>query len=385
MAGMTMYLTGDPAADELLGHDDLALLLGMLLDQQVTMESAFAGQEPDAFVELFTMSPAVHRFPGSMAARVQAVCQVVRDEWGGEPSAIWTKGDPDGPEILRRLRALPGFGDQKAKIFLALLGPRPWRFPAGMEEEPAAEPPAVPQSVRIAPRLPHSCTGRGPLVGYEETSSPRQGGPVPHDHPLHVDVEVQCHCCRTPQPFRFASPSDQVVCPFCRNHLGSGKAERRDRDHVSLWVQVFSDERDAHAADAARATADAAAAAARVAELEAKVAALSSGVLTEFENTASGGVRAELEGELVRRAERRTELADRRTDRLMGALWRLRLLHRDDEKRPGHCACGRRSAQCAEGIILEQERRAIEEWEGKNAALARAGRRHALPPDHPEA
>lgn len=139
---MTLYLTGDPAADELLEHDDLALLLGMLLDQQVTMESAFAGPakirdrmgsltassiaeaNPDAFVELFKKSPAVHRFPGSMAGRVQAVCEAVREEWGGEASAIWTRGEPDGAEILKRLKGLPGFGDQKAKIFLALLGKR---------------------------------------------------------------------------------------------------------------------------------------------------------------------------------------------------------------------------------------------------------------------
>src|SRR5690554_5739508 len=139
---MTLYLTGDPAADELLEHDDLALLLGMLLDQQVTMESAFAGPakirdrmgvldsakiadaNPDDFAELFKQSPAVHRFPGSMAGRVQAVCEAVREEWGGEASAIWTRGEPDGREVLKRLKALPGFGDQKAKIFLALLGKR---------------------------------------------------------------------------------------------------------------------------------------------------------------------------------------------------------------------------------------------------------------------
>ncbi|WP_403021960.1 HhH-GPD-type base excision DNA repair protein [Salinibacterium sp. GXW1014] len=139
---MTLYLTGDPAADELLEHDDLALLLGMLLDQQVTMESAFAGPakirdrmgvldsakiadaNPDEFAELFKQSPAVHRFPGSMAGRVQAVCEAVREEWGGEASAIWTRGEPDGKEVLKRLKALPGFGEQKAKIFLALLGKR---------------------------------------------------------------------------------------------------------------------------------------------------------------------------------------------------------------------------------------------------------------------
>lgn len=137
---MTMYLTGDTAGDELLTRDDLALLLGMLLDQQVTMESAFAGPakirdrigtldaemiagyDPDAFVDICRQTPSVHRFPGSMAARVQAVCAAIRDDWHGDATAIWTDGDPDGVEILRRLKALPGFGEQKARIFLALLG-----------------------------------------------------------------------------------------------------------------------------------------------------------------------------------------------------------------------------------------------------------------------
>jgi uncharacterized HhH-GPD family protein len=139
----------------LLSEDDFALLTGMLLDQQVTMESAFAGPEkirtrlgslkpdaiathdPAAFVEMFKERPAVHRFPGSMAARVQALAAAVQDEWDGETAAIWTKGSPDGAEVLRRLKALPGFGEQKAKIFLALLGKQRglkasgWREAAG--------------------------------------------------------------------------------------------------------------------------------------------------------------------------------------------------------------------------------------------------------------
>ncbi|WP_346234092.1 HhH-GPD-type base excision DNA repair protein [Parafrigoribacterium mesophilum] len=137
---MTMHLTGEPAADALLTENDLALLIGMLLDQQVTMESAFAGpakirdrigsldaaaiadHDPDAFAQVFKQPPAVHRFPGSMAARVQALCAAVRDDWHGDATAIWTDGNPDGAEILRRLRTLPGFGEQKARIFLALLG-----------------------------------------------------------------------------------------------------------------------------------------------------------------------------------------------------------------------------------------------------------------------
>ena len=152
---MELHITGDPAADKLLSEDDFALLTGMLLDQQVTMESAFAGPEkirarigslepeaiaahdPAAFVEMFKERPAVHRFPGSMAARVQALAGAVRDEWDGDTAAIWTKGSPDGAEVLRRLKALPGFGEQKAKIFLALLGkqrgvqPEGWREAAG--------------------------------------------------------------------------------------------------------------------------------------------------------------------------------------------------------------------------------------------------------------
>jgi uncharacterized HhH-GPD family protein len=152
---MTIYLTGDAAADALLTEDDLALLLGMLLDQQVTMESAFAGPakvrdrigsldaatiadfDPDAFVEVFRQPPAVHRFPGSMAARVQSVCATVRDQWHDSATAIWTDGDPDAYEVLLRLKALPGFGEQKARIFLALLGKQRGLDAAGWREASA--------------------------------------------------------------------------------------------------------------------------------------------------------------------------------------------------------------------------------------------------------
>jgi uncharacterized HhH-GPD family protein len=137
---MTLHITGDDAADRLLTDDPLALLIGMLLDQQVAMETAFAGPlkiseragtldaaalasfDPQAFAELFTATPAVHRFPGSMAARVQSLCAAVEQEWDGDASAIWRQGEPDGATVLKRLKKLPGFGEQKAKIFLALLG-----------------------------------------------------------------------------------------------------------------------------------------------------------------------------------------------------------------------------------------------------------------------
>jgi uncharacterized HhH-GPD family protein len=146
-----LHITGDRDADELLGSDPFALLVGMLLDQQVPMETAFAGpaklrqrlagfdaatiaaHDPDAFVEVMKQTPAVHRFPGSMAARVQALAAAVRDDWGGRAERIWTDGDPDGAEVLARLKALPGFGEQKAKIFLALLGKRYGVTPAGWE------------------------------------------------------------------------------------------------------------------------------------------------------------------------------------------------------------------------------------------------------------
>lgn len=150
-----MNITGDSTADELLSNDPLALLVGMLLDQQVAMETAFAGpakikerlgsfdaaaiadHEAESFIELCRTPPAVHRYPGNMAARIQSLCRTVVGEWDGNAAAIWTRGEPDGPEVLRRLKDLPGFGDQKAKIFLALLGKRygyagqGWRESAG--------------------------------------------------------------------------------------------------------------------------------------------------------------------------------------------------------------------------------------------------------------
>jgi uncharacterized HhH-GPD family protein len=150
-----LQLAQDPAADALLGTNPLALLVGMLLDQQVPMETAFAGPkkiadrmgsfdateiadyDPDKFADLCSERPAIHRFPGSMAKRIQALAQIIVDRYHGDAAALWTAGDPDGPELLRRLKDLPGFGEQKARIFLALLGkqyavtPKGWRTAAG--------------------------------------------------------------------------------------------------------------------------------------------------------------------------------------------------------------------------------------------------------------
>ncbi|MFU8946374.1 HhH-GPD-type base excision DNA repair protein [Mycetocola zhadangensis] len=136
----TLNITGDASADALLSNDPLALLVGMLLDQQVPMETAFAGPlkiserlgsfdaasiadaDPEKFSELFRTPPAVHRYPANMAGRVQALCRAIVDDWDGDASSLWTKDAPKGAEVFRRLKALPGFGDQKAKIFVALLG-----------------------------------------------------------------------------------------------------------------------------------------------------------------------------------------------------------------------------------------------------------------------
>ncbi|ADJ42646.1 hypothetical protein AMES_0824 [Amycolatopsis mediterranei S699] len=152
-----LHLTGDPAADKLLNDDPFALLVGMLLDQQFPMEHAFAGPrkiadrmdgfslakiaatDVETFVEMCVVPPAIHRYGGSMARRVHALAQHIIENYDGRTEGIWLDGrpKPDGPEVLKRLRALPGFGEQKAKIFLALLGkqrgiqPKGWREAAG--------------------------------------------------------------------------------------------------------------------------------------------------------------------------------------------------------------------------------------------------------------
>ena len=136
-----LHLAQEPVADALLTRDPLALLVGMLLDQQFPMERAFAGpaliadrlgverldaaalaaHDPEAFATLCVGPPAVHRYPGSMATRIQAVAAHLVENYEGETERLWTSA-VDGAEALRRLTALPGFGDQKARIFLALLG-----------------------------------------------------------------------------------------------------------------------------------------------------------------------------------------------------------------------------------------------------------------------
>ena len=148
-----LHLSQDADADALLSRDPLALLTGMLLDQQIPMEKAFRGPavlrdrlgreldardlaDRDDLAEVFARQPAIHRFPGSMAGRVQELCRVLVEHYDGRAEAVWEQVE-DGAELLRRLQGLPGFGEQKAKIFLALLGkqlgvrPTGWREAAG--------------------------------------------------------------------------------------------------------------------------------------------------------------------------------------------------------------------------------------------------------------
>ncbi|GHJ13172.1 HhH-GPD-type base excision DNA repair protein [Micromonospora sp. AKA38] len=153
---MTLSLPIDPQANEMLRRDPLALLLGMVLDQQVPMEKAFsspyvlaqrlghepdarelAGYDPDALVALFARPPALHRFPKAMAARVQEVCRALVERYDGDPARLWSEA-ADGAELLRRVGELPGFGRQKAQIFVALLGKRFGVTPAGWREAAGA-------------------------------------------------------------------------------------------------------------------------------------------------------------------------------------------------------------------------------------------------------
>ncbi len=161
MTSRPLRLAQDPDADQLLTDDPFALLVGMLLDQQFPMERAFAGPriiaerlgtpdrldpatvaatEPEAFRALMTGPPAVHRYPGSMGERVQAVAATVVESYAGDASRLWSEA-ADGADLLQRLMALPGFGRQKSQIFVALLGkqlgvkPAGWKAAAGAYAE----------------------------------------------------------------------------------------------------------------------------------------------------------------------------------------------------------------------------------------------------------
>jgi uncharacterized HhH-GPD family protein len=145
----------EPAANDLLTRCPLALLVGMLLDQQVPLERAFSAPldltrrlgheptateladfDPDRLIAIYSERPALHRFPKAMAARTQELARLIVDEYGGDPAAVWTTAG-SGAELLKRVEALPGFGKQKAKIFVALLGKQLGTQPAGWREASA--------------------------------------------------------------------------------------------------------------------------------------------------------------------------------------------------------------------------------------------------------
>ncbi len=148
----TLAVTGDQEADDLLNTNPLAMVIGMLLDQQVPMEwafrspatlkrrmgdrfteSAIAAMHPEDLVAVFCEKPALHRYPAAMARRVHALCAHVVEHHGGDAANVW-HGVRSGDELFDRIRALPGFGDEKARIFLALLAKRLGQRPPGWEE-----------------------------------------------------------------------------------------------------------------------------------------------------------------------------------------------------------------------------------------------------------
>lgn len=148
---MAIHITDNPDADELLTTNPFALLIGMMLDQQYPMEHAFLGPhkvigrlgsfdpatiaaaDPEEFAALCSTTPAIHRFPGSMATRLQEVARIVVEEYDGDASRIWTEA-ADGKDLAKRLQALPGFGAQKAKIFVALVAKQLDVRPTGWEK-----------------------------------------------------------------------------------------------------------------------------------------------------------------------------------------------------------------------------------------------------------
>jgi uncharacterized HhH-GPD family protein len=152
---MPIVWTEDPEANRLLETDPLALLIGLVLDQQVKMEKAFSGpyvlkqrlghldaskiaaMDPDKLVEVFRERPALHRFPGSMALRVQALCQSVVKEYGGDAAAVWTQAR-DGDDLAARIKKLPGFGEMKVKILVSVLAKKFGVKPAGWEKHAAS-------------------------------------------------------------------------------------------------------------------------------------------------------------------------------------------------------------------------------------------------------
>ena len=151
IVNMPIVWTDVPEANELLEKDPLALLIGLVLDQQIKMEKAFRGpydlkqrlgdldarkiaaMDPEKLVKVFRERPAIHRFPGSMAGRVQALCRAVITDYEGDAAAVWTQAT-DGADLAARIKKLPGFGDMKVKILVAVLAKKFEVKPRGWEK-----------------------------------------------------------------------------------------------------------------------------------------------------------------------------------------------------------------------------------------------------------
>jgi uncharacterized HhH-GPD family protein len=164
MSAPAIPITGVPEADALLESEPLALVIGMLLDQQVPMEWAFKGpatlkerlgsldasaiaaMDPDEFAAVFATKPALHRYPGSMAKRTQELCRHIADNYDNDAGTIW-RGVDSGDDLLERMLALPGYGREKARILLAVLGKRLGVQPAGWEAAAAPFSDEEPRSV----------------------------------------------------------------------------------------------------------------------------------------------------------------------------------------------------------------------------------------------
>ncbi len=203
-----------------------------------------------------------------------------------------------------------------------------------------------------------------------------------HAHPLHVDVEVACLCCLAPQPFHFTSLSDQVVCLTCVHHIGAEKSERRDLEHVRLWAARWAIAQNAQREYTAETDALLIARDIELTALRDHVAELSAIVAGQF-SAGIDGVRVLLQNDLVKRAERNTELARRQIDWAMAGIWRIAALHHDAAA--SKCSCGRSVGSCAESTAIDSLRQALGDWEKKNVLLLQGGRRHGLPADHPAA
>jgi len=193
----TLYITGDEAADALLNTDGTALLTGMLLDQQVPMEWAFAGpatlrarlghldadriaaMDVDDFVAVCCAKPAIHRFPAALGRRIHQLCVVLAERYGGVGANVWA-GVEDGTELYYRLRQLPGYGEEKARIFVAILGKTQGVTPVGWREAAGTFGDHVPRSVADITGPESLAQVRAWKQAQKAAKRDKQDRPLPH-------------------------------------------------------------------------------------------------------------------------------------------------------------------------------------------------------------